>query len=236
MKNKALQENLLSLTPHVWLITGFIIGLLMSFITLLYTVILYRQFIQEIRVCSKISMQQRQTRNYSNRKRTITISLWKWMVYLCRIVASLSIALVGFLYTASVLDLVVTAYQHGMIELNRPIKAIQKSVRNSPMQSKLPKDINNCLIIYYKFGCSDCETVYSILQNALQDTPVYWISVQSATGKKLLNQYPVSEVPSGLYITHQHTGITKSLSKTINHHTVVDVDHLNDLLNLKANP
>lgn len=235
MKNKALQNLLLSFTPNLWLITAIVLGLFIGVMALICAVLIYKNFTQEIQPNTATSENIKfiKLAQKLNAKIKTPIAIYKLAIYLLTMIFCLSVSLIGFLYTASVTSLAVTAYQHGMYQNNLNIKDIQKAINASPIQSKLPNDLKNNLIIYYKFGCPDCESIYDELLNNLKNTQVYWVSVKSKTGKNLLNKYPVSDVPAGLYITNTDTGVTKTLSKSINNQTVLDLDNLNYLLDLK---
>lgn len=235
MKNKALQNLLLSFTPNLWLITAIVLGLFIGIMALICAVLVYKNFTQEIQPNTDTSENIKfiKLAQKLHAKIRTPISIYKLTIYLLTMIFCLSVSLIGFLYTASVTSLAITAYQHGMYQTNLNIKDIQKAINASPIQSKLPNDLKNNLIIYYKFGCHDCESIYNELSDTLKNTQVYWISVKSNTGKKLLDKYPVSDVPAGLYITNNNTGVTKTLSKSINNQTILDLDNLNYLLDLK---
>lgn len=93
------------------------------------------------------------------------------------------------------------AHQHGLYTTNINTIDMFKGILYSPIESTLPENIDGSIIIYYRFGCSDCETVYNELSNAVKDKEnIYWISTESEQGKKLLETYPVDSVPTGIYI------------------------------------
>ena len=46
MKNKALQNILLSLTPNLWLITAIVLGLFIGIMALICAVLVYKKFTQ----------------------------------------------------------------------------------------------------------------------------------------------------------------------------------------------
>ena len=47
------------------------------------------------------------------------------------------------------------------------------------------------MLIFFRFGCSDCEAVYQDLSLALQNKPdIYWVSTMSNQGQDLLSKYP----------------------------------------------
>ncbi len=96
---------------------------------------------------------------------------------------------------------------HGLpndeIKTTSNIISMITGIVHTPVESSVkPEDIKSGdIIIYYRFGCKDCEAVYKDLKNSLADvSDVYWISTRSETGKALLKTYPVTEVPSGVYV------------------------------------
>lgn len=95
-----------------------------------------------------------------------------------------------------------TAQAHGLQgKQNITVKALNDGIKNSPEEDKVPENLNGCIIIMYKFGCKDCEAIYNDLSAAVNNKDkVYWISTESPQGKELIAQYPVEEVPSGIYI------------------------------------
>lgn len=71
----------------------------------------------------------------------------------------------------------------------------------------LPEDLSGSIIIYFKYGCEDCYDIHDELTKALKnkDNHIYFISTKSETGEKLLEKYPVAEVPSAIYITKENS-------------------------------
>lgn len=80
----------------------------------------------------------------------------------------------------------------------RTIQAIIKSPI-SDHSNEIAKKGN--IIIYYRFGCKDCENIYSELKKCTDATQnIYFIATRQRTGKELLKQYPVDKVPTGIII------------------------------------
>lgn len=132
------------------------------------------------------------------------------------------------------------AVKHGLTTKNITFEEMQTGIQNSPEEDDLPDDLNGALIIYYKFGCSDCEAVYNDLSSAVANNKnVYWVSTQSEQGKNLLEKYPVNEVPSGVYVRIDSFNgsvpfTAKQLYKTDeNGNTVLDEASINRLLYLQ---
>lgn len=98
------------------------------------------------------------------------------------------------------------AYSHGLITDDISLKNAIAGTKNSPEEDLPPKELKGSIIIYYKFGCKDCEAIYHNLLSEFKknNMKVYWISTQSENGKKLLKSYPVEEVPVGIYIRKQN--------------------------------
>lgn len=91
---------------------------------------------------------------------------------------------------------------HGLYTYNENLTNIWSYMKKTPKESSLPKNLNNTVIIYYRFDCPDCHAVYDRL---IEDTknansPVYFISTRSNQGKELRKSYPTMSVPSVLYI------------------------------------
>lgn len=58
------------------------------------------------------------------------------------------------------------------------------------------------VVIYYRFGCKDCEQIYDELKKDVEDSGinVVWIATRTSNGKALLEYYPVKEVPTLILI------------------------------------
>lgn len=81
--------------------------------------------------------------------------------------------------------------------------AISERICALPDESELPEDLTGCIVIVYRWGCQDCDDVMPVLRNRLSENPaVYYCSSRSPQGKALLEQYPVAQVPAGIYIAH----------------------------------
>lgn len=142
------------------------------------------------------------------------------------------------LYSLIAINTFVIAYQHGYREYFKPsFDEIVESIEHSPVESKLPKNKDKCIVIYYRFGCNDCELIYHSLSERLTDTKnVYWVATRSKQGEYLRKEYPVSDVPSGLYIRNDETKdgylYTLSVKTEQNSYNYISVDgtNLNKLL------
>lgn len=121
-------------------------------------------------------------------------------------IAAGSIILAVTLYALAKMNLyaanVRTALSHGMYDISNPISDLSRINRRTPVESALPPDTDGALIVYYRYGCPDCEAVYDELKSKLdaRGTPYYWVSTRSDQGRALLDEYVVDDVPSVLYI------------------------------------
>lgn len=98
------------------------------------------------------------------------------------------------------------AKTHGSYNTNRSYTELTQSIDSTPVESVLPDKLDGSIIIYYRFGCPDCDAVYSDLSEYLKNkNNVYWVSTESEQGKTLLKAYPVDVVPSGIYIYRNKT-------------------------------
>lgn len=87
------------------------------------------------------------------------------------------------------------------------------SNKYSHVSQKINKqDLSGSIIIYYRYGCPDCEAVFNSLEASLQDiSDIYWVATRQKRGKQLLKEYPVTEVPSAVLIENDNTYIVYSL-------------------------
>lgn len=72
-------------------------------------------------------------------------------------------------------------------------------------QSKeLPDNLSGKIIIYFRFGCEDCDAVHDELMsmhNSLDNKDdIYFVSTRSDAAQTVLQDYPVSEVPMAIYV------------------------------------
>lgn len=131
------------------------------------------------------------------------------------------------------------AYQHGYREyMKQDIQEIIYAVKHTPVESILPDDLTNTTIIYYRFGCHDCNKIDNQLQEKFKNAPnTYWVATRSEQGKKLRKNYPVESVPSALYIDNQKIGIVFDLARkqTINGKvsTSVNEQNVNELIQIQ---
>lgn len=118
--------------------------------------------------------------------------------------------------------------KHGMYDYNISVPQLITSITNTPEEDTLPDDLHNTCIIYYRFTCDDCEAIYDDLRTTfLGYSNVYWISTRSPQGKALTEQYPVSQVPSAVYIDNNGLAHTYLLMTRDSEGTYLDTDVVN---------
>lgn len=129
-----------------------------------------------------------------------------------------------------------TAQSHGMRTSNMTISETKLSIEKSPVEDILPENINGSIIIYYRFGCTDCEAIYADLSKSISDKDnIYWVSTESDQGKELMKSYPIDSVPSGIYIynskQNNNTYVQKPLYKTSENASVTFFETTEDAKN-----
>lgn len=150
--------------------------------------------------------------------------------------ASAILGLAGFVYLLAGIQTTSIAASHGMYQDNLSWSEITQNIRTTPTEDKLPKDLTGCLILYYRFGCSDCEAVYPAMSVFFEDyEDIYWISTRSDQGKQLRETYPVSHVPTGVYITDSGTGVYRTMYFDSTNEVLFNETHAEELLQLYEN-
>lgn len=138
--------------------------------------------------------------------------------------------------TIVMLQTQVIAQKHGMYQTHMPYASVLTGIEHTPEESTLPKDqtqLANSLIIYYKFGCEDCEAVYFDLQESLPDNAnIYWVSTRSEQGQELRKTYPVSNVPTIAYITDRNTAVTSEITNKYGEKVTLNQEKLQEILDL----
>lgn len=102
-------------------------------------------------------------------------------------------------------------------------------------EDRLPEDLANSIIIFYRDDCGDCAAVYPELAAMLKgENAVYWIKSRSAQGMKLRGDYPIAAVPAAVYIESDgKTNHTVYLSEIKDGRTIFLKDNLERLLHLQ---
>ena len=135
------------------------------------------------------------------------------------------------------LQITKTALVHGAQHpFTESIVNLWNGIDRSPEESKPPEDLSGCILLYYRFGCSDCEAVYPELSKKVNGQKnIYWICTRSEIGTILRKEYPVSRVPAGAYIRTDHTGLILPLYQTTANGTLLHEQNLELLLRAQEN-
>ena len=110
----------------------------------------------------------------------------------------------------------VMAYTHGadLESLQRfgVLRTIQ-AIQNSPVTDRSADlDQPGNILIYYRFGCRDCEAIYDSLKAEVAGKEdIYWLASRQSEGQELLQKYAVSEVPAGVVIQNDDMYISYML-------------------------
>jgi hypothetical protein len=137
-------------------------------------------------------------------KKQINILTYAAMVFILLTMADAGI----FLYYTNI------AVKHGSydhIELGQTLADIHEYSEKGFIESELPDDLTGKIIIYFKYGCDDCKGIHDSLMQYISDnslTDIYFVSSRSKAGKKLLEKYPVAEVPSAIYIRQKESTVS----------------------------
>ena len=145
-----------------------------------------------------------------------------------------AVVLAAMLGMLALLILLAAALPYGLYTTNMTPAAIIRGIQNSPEENELPDDLSGKIIIYYRFGCSDCEALYEDLSDALFGSDFLWVSTRSRQGKALRSRYPVQYVPSGVYISTDGTeNFTHVLYGTRDGIPYLNYDAVNRLIELQ---
>ena len=117
------------------------------------------------------------------------------------------------------------------------VQKVITSTQLSPEEDTVPDETkrDGSVLLYYKFGCPDCEAVYEALKEKTKDNEnIYWISTRSKNGKTWKEIHDIQEVPSGVYLKSDGTFTTLLLyTKDSDGNTILDEHNLNILLTLQ---
>lgn len=131
------------------------------------------------------------------------------------------------------------AWMHGNRDPWLDIPTMERYTSRTPMEDKLPVNLEGCVVVYYRYNCRTCHDIYEDLEKALQgESNVYHVCTRSEQGEKLRETYEVPEVPYGIYIPRNEgeSVVKVPLSRTDeNGSTALDKQNLKILLdNVKA--
>jgi len=105
-----------------------------------------------------------------------------------------------------------------------------EDIELSPKEDHLPPDMSGCILLYYKFGCHDCNALGTEIYDTLSAlAPTYRVATRSRTGRRMLEDYPVPEVPACVYFKTDGTTLSYVLYKDTSDGTIVDQDSVRSL-------
>lgn len=118
--------------------------------------------------------------------------------------------LVSFVLATLLFAQIFIAINKGMNSLSVSLPDMIQGIQTSPTQDKMPHDLNNTIIILYRFECDDCRAIYPDLKEYLdkhktEQTKVYFIPSRSNSGKKFVEFYNIEFVPTGIHIKKQNS-------------------------------
>ena len=204
-KTPFVSQSLTSINTDMLELTGklnyrpcLIIASVLFFTTLLLFILI------ECKTNPIIQALRREPINTSWNKKTLTIQIILG-----------TILILSLLYFAEGIDTVYVAKKHGLYQDTLSWEKMLEYNESTPEESKLPEkesDLTTSIILFYRYSCPDCDAVYPKERIAASKIKnIYWVSTRSEQGKKLLEKYPIKEVPAGVYITKNGDGVIQYL-------------------------
>lgn len=71
---------------------------------------------------------------------------------------------------------------------------------------EVPEDTKGCMLIFFKWGCPDCNNIHDQLVEKMKDYEqykLYFVSTRSDRGKQLVDQYAIDWTPSMTYVYYE---------------------------------
>lgn len=160
-------------------------------------------------------------------------------INLLRYIICFIVCMAGIMGFASI-NLFTTAYEHGYRDYTKyTVNEIIYSVQKSPEEDTLPNKLENITVIYYRFGCNDCNQSYDQLSAYFENvSDVYWVATRSKQGQKLRETFPVENVPTAIFITNENTAVNFELTttSTVNNKTIItlNTENIQKLLKFRS--
>ena len=119
-------------------------------------------------------------------------------VYCIASVISLLLSIVLLIIYAQYTNIAVAHGSYDNVHNYQTISEIKECDRYGYIESKLPNNTSDCIIIFFKYGCDDCAVIHDDLMAYIADIkyPVYFVSSRSDIGKPMIDKYDVPEVPA----------------------------------------
>lgn len=92
------------------------------------------------------------------------------------------------------------------------------------------------LVVFYKFGCPDCDAIYAAADKLAAESGVTlkWVSTDTDLGREFAEAHSIDWTPTGVYVLNEKIGETEiiqtRIDKTEGDQTVLDVDALSNLI------
>lgn len=150
-------------------------------------------------------------------------------VHVVMMIMSLFIVISGFDYGMTKDDL----SKRSVLKLSYLNSNTPKMIEYDDMtEEEIFEEFHGKFIYLYKYGCSDCAAIDAQM-NAVFETNEYdlvSIETRSSIGKKMIELFPVEEVPAGV-ILHKDGTHTKRILHTVeNDEVIISKENLTDLL------
>lgn len=148
------------------------------------------------------------------------------------------VAVICLAWSAYATDTVLTAIRHGAYDTDMGIVEMRRRIPLTPEETPVQdeSELSDCLLVYFRFGCPDCEAVHADLSKTLDDAErVYYISTRSRQGAALMERFPVDEVPCVVYVYPDGASFAKSVPyrRDASGHAVFDESRVRDLLAIR---
>lgn len=221
-------EKITQLFPNLSPVTLIIISMLCLLTAIGMIVSLEKQrmqYVKDHQMDLWLEQQERTKQTYHQKLKQYTYA--KIPVYTC--ILFMTLLLVCSIKTCSL------AISHGCTQnqlQTQNTKTIWDNIHRTPKEDCFPTDTpKDAILIYYRFGCDDCELLYDSLQSAFKDIPnVYWIDTRSKQGKQLRETYPVKNVPSGIAIQDTNHTLLKVLYEKNKETIRLDTNAVSELI------
>lgn len=151
--------------------------------------------------------------------------------------AMTAMAVIVTLLSIYATNLILTGIHHGVFEPDTNLTEIASRLPVTPKETPVREEnLSNAILIFFKFGCSDCEAIHDDLQVALKNTPnVYYISTRSTQGLELQKRFPIEETPSAVYVYPDGERFAKFVLHTRDEHgkIILNQDFIRQILQIR---
>lgn len=117
---------------------------------------------------------------------------------------------------------------------NHGISEVVSHVQNTPDSADSIE--KGDLVVFYKFGCPDCDAVYDDANALAAESGVTlkWVSTDTDLGHEFAEKHGIDWTPTGVYVLNEKIGETEiiqaHIDKTEGDETVLDADALSNLI------